>query len=39
MPVEIVDADYRDPKHAEHLVALLDAYACDPMGGAQPLGS
>ena len=37
MPVEIVDADYRDPKHAEHLVALLDAYACDPMGGAQPL--
>ncbi|MEO0476057.1 MAG: GNAT family N-acetyltransferase [Planctomycetota bacterium] len=37
MPVEIIDADYRDPQHAEHLAALLDAYACDPMGGGMPL--
>ncbi len=37
MPVELVDVDYRDPIHAEHLVAMLDAYARDPMGGATAL--
>lgn len=26
-------ANYRDPRDAEDIVALLDAYACDPMGG------
>lgn len=33
----IIRADYRDPIHARDLVALLDAYARDPMGGAHPL--
>ena len=30
-------ADYANPLHGAALVALLDAYAQDPMGGAQPL--
>mgnify|MGYP001596573390 FL=1 len=30
-------ADYRDPAHAETLVALLDAYARDTAGGGHPL--
>jgi len=30
-------ADYRDPGDAAALVDLLDAYACDPMGGGKPL--
>jgi GNAT superfamily N-acetyltransferase len=29
--------DYRDPRDAGELVALLDAYARDPMGGGAPL--
>jgi len=29
--------DYRDPQEADALVRLLDAYACDPAGGGQPL--
>src|SRR5674476_1527134 len=33
----IVHADYANPAHASALVSLLDAYACDPMGGAKPL--
>lgn len=39
MRVEIVDAQYDDPKHAGDLIFLLDAYARDPMGGGQPLES
>lgn len=35
--LEIVRADYADPRHAADIVALLDAYACDPMGGGRPL--
>jgi ribosomal protein S18 acetylase RimI-like enzyme len=35
--VKIVRADYADPRHAADLVALLDAYARDPMGGGTPL--
>jgi len=31
-------ADYANPRHAQALVALLDAYAQDPMGGGEPLG-
>ena len=31
-------ADYRDPRDAADVVALLDAYARDPMGGGAPLG-
>ena len=30
-------ADYRDPRDAADVVALLDAYARDPMGGGAPL--
>lgn len=30
-------ADYRDPRDAADVVTLLDAYACDPMGGGAPL--
>ena len=30
-------ADYRDPRDAAEVVALLDAYARDPMGGGAPL--
>ncbi|WP_162906729.1 GNAT family N-acetyltransferase [Algihabitans albus] len=35
--LEVVRADYNDPQHAAKLVDLLDAYACDPMGGGRPL--
>lgn len=35
--VEIVRADYADLRHGADLVALLDAYARDPMGGGAPL--
>jgi ribosomal protein S18 acetylase RimI-like enzyme len=37
MDLQIVRADYRDPQHAHALIALLDAYARDPMGGGEPL--
>lgn len=35
--VECQIAEYANPQHAQAIVALLDAYACDPMGGAEPL--
>ena len=35
--IELVMADYRNPAHAEAVVTLLDAYACDPAGGGMPL--
>lgn len=35
--VNVVRADLHDPVHAQALVALLDAYARDPMGGGSPL--
>ncbi len=35
--VEIVRADYGNPRHAADLLALLEAYARDPMGGGAPL--
>ncbi|MEM6811395.1 MAG: GNAT family N-acetyltransferase [Pseudomonadota bacterium] len=35
--IEIVEADYSNPKHAKDIVFLLDGYAQDPMGGAKPL--
>lgn len=34
---EIVQARYDDPGHARAIVDLLEAYAADPFGGAQPL--
>jgi len=33
----IVQADYSNPEHAGAIVELLNAYACDPMGGGVPL--
>tara|TARA_A100001391_G_scaffold136353_2_gene95077 strand:+ start:38700 stop:39200 length:501 start_codon:yes stop_codon:yes gene_type:complete len=37
-PALVIDrADYADPRDAADLVALLDAYARDPMGGGEPL--
>lgn len=35
--IRIVQADYDDARHAQALVAMLDAYARDPMGGGHPL--
>lgn len=35
--IRIVRADYHNPVHAHALVMLLDAYASDPMGGAEGL--
>lgn len=35
--LSIALADYTDPRDANDVVALLDAYARDPMGGGEPL--
>lgn len=35
--VEITLADYQNPKHRQAVVAMLDDYARDPMGGGEPL--
>ena len=35
--LSIAQADYRDARDAADVVALLDAYARDPMGGGEPL--
>lgn len=35
--LQVLQADYANPVHAAALVMLLDAYACDPAGGGQPL--
>lgn len=35
--LRIFRADYADPEHISALMALLDGYALDPMGGAEPL--
>ncbi len=39
MPVEVIRADYHNPRHASDLLELLDEYACHPMGGGQPLSA
>lgn len=36
-PLSITLADYHDARDAADVVALLDAYARDPMGGGEPL--
>lgn len=33
MTVEIIQVDYNNPQHAQHMIELLDCYATDPMGG------
>ncbi|MBC7916346.1 MAG: GNAT family N-acetyltransferase [Rhodoferax sp.] len=35
--IRVVQADYANPSHAQALVAMLDAYARDPMGGGHAL--
>lgn len=35
--IDVLDADLRDPSHASALLALMEVYACDPMGGGQGL--
>ncbi len=35
----VIRVDYRNPVHAEALVAMLDAYARDPAGGGTPLSA
>ena len=35
--VQVIRADYGNEQHGRHVVALLDTYARDPMGGASPL--
>ena len=37
MQLELVEVDYHNATHAEHLVSLLNGYAMDPMGGDEPL--
>ena len=37
--VHILQADYANPRHAQALVELLDAYARDPMGGSRGLSA
>ena len=37
MDIEIIDADYHDPRQARDIAYLLNCYACDPMGGGTPL--
>lgn len=35
--ITIVKADLTQPNHSEAVVTLLNEYACDPMGGGEPL--
>ena len=37
LEIRVVQADYGNPHHAAALVAMLDAYARDPMGGGEGL--
>ncbi|OZI71064.1 GNAT family N-acetyltransferase [Bordetella genomosp. 12] len=37
--IVITQADFENPSHAQAVLALLDEYACEPMGGSQPLSA
>ena len=37
LDLNILQADYANPTHAAAIVAVLETYACDPMGGGKPL--
>ena len=37
MPIDVIDADFDNPAHADAIVTLIDAYARDPMGGGASL--
>ena len=39
MSIDITDADLENEAHAQALLAVLDSYATDPMGGGAPLAS
>ena len=39
MTIKIVTVDYENEKQLADLVMLLDQYACDPMGGSEPLSA
>jgi GNAT superfamily N-acetyltransferase len=39
MSVDIQEADLANPVHAAAIVAVLDSYARDPMGGGEPLSA
>lgn len=39
MPIEILRADLDNPTHATAIVAVLDSYASDPIGGGTPLSA
>ncbi len=39
MQIEVIQANYLNSVHAKDIAALLNAYACDPMGGGKPLAS
>ena len=39
MDVQIIDADLTNPAHRAGIVDVLNAYACDPAGGAEPLSA
>jgi ribosomal protein S18 acetylase RimI-like enzyme len=37
MTITVIQADYSNPDHGVAIVALLNVYACDPMGGGEAL--
>jgi ribosomal protein S18 acetylase RimI-like enzyme len=37
MNTRIISVDYNNAQHAQDLITLLNRYACDPMGGGEPL--
>lgn len=37
MTIDVISADYNNPQHARDIVAMMDDYAQDPMGGGQAL--
>jgi len=39
MALTIEDADLADPAHAAAIIAVLDSYAADPIGGGEPLAA
>lgn len=39
MKIDVIQADYTNPQHAQDIPYLLNAYATDPMGGGKPLSS
>lgn len=37
MKFEIVEVDYSNPSHSQHLIQMLNEYASEPMGGGEPI--